>query len=133
MVLLVKALYPSLDIPDTIEIVGEMFLKSKVEIDGIDYKELSLYIALDKRQDEMEQIGIDAYCPKRRSNIGRKPTITASGTKMKKEERYLPWIFPEIELDERTKRILLLEAVKIGLKIVLMNHIYTFDNVVRKQ
>ena len=110
-----------------------MFLKSNIEIVGVDYKELSLYLALNRSQSELEEIDLSSYCPKRKANRGRKPTITASGTKRKKEERYAPWIFPERVPNETTKRIMLVEVLKIGLNIVLTNHLYTYDNVVRKQ
>ena len=41
-----KALYPSLDIPFTIEVVGEVFYNSNVNIAGVDNDELGLYISL---------------------------------------------------------------------------------------
>ena len=44
----VDALYPSLDIEFTIEKICEMFTNSEIEYKNINYKEVSLYIALNK-------------------------------------------------------------------------------------
>ena len=50
----VKALFPSLNIDHTIEIVGQEFENSKTEIEGINFKEVVLYIALNKTQEEID-------------------------------------------------------------------------------
>ena len=42
----VKALYPSLDIDFTADIVCEMFAESNIAAEGIDYDELGLYSGL---------------------------------------------------------------------------------------
>ena len=129
----VKALYPSLDIDETIEVVTQMFMESKVEIEGVDYKELSLYLALNRSKEELTTAGVVKECPKRRSNRGLKPTITASGIKTEKAQRYGPWIFPNKEPTKTETKVMLKEALKIALEIVLKNHIYTYDGVNRKQ
>ena len=59
--------------------------------------------------------------------------MTASGTETKAEKRYAPWIFPVNEPDEVIKRKMFSEALKIGLAVVMTNHLYTFDGLVRKQ
>ena len=129
----VKALYPNLNIPDTVKIVGEMFIESKMEIKGVDHKELSLYLSLNRSREQLEIIGIENCCPKRRSNRGLKPTITASGIKTKKSERYGPWNFPVEKPTKQQIKLMLMEAIKVGLEVVLNNHIYTYDGVNRKQ
>ena len=40
----VKALYPSLDIDFTVKVVAEMLENCGIEIDGINYKEMGLYL-----------------------------------------------------------------------------------------
>ena len=54
----VKALYPSLEIDHAIEIVCKEFVESRIKIDGINTKELTLYIALTKTQDEIDAMGL---------------------------------------------------------------------------
>ena len=44
----VEVLNPSLDVEFTVEKVCEMFSNSTMEMDGINYKELSLYLSLNK-------------------------------------------------------------------------------------
>ena len=52
----VKALYPSLDIPFTIEVVGDVFYNSNVNIAGVDNEELGLYISLNRSVDEINAL-----------------------------------------------------------------------------
>ena len=77
----VKALYPSLDIDFTTDIVCEMFQNSGISIHGADYEELGLYLRLNKTKQEIEQLGLKDYCPTRKSTRGPKPTITGCGSK----------------------------------------------------
>lgn len=129
----VKALYPSLDIPFTIEMVGKVFYESAVNISGVDYDELGLYISLNRTIDEIEALGLKNVCPTRRTNLGRPPKITASGIKYKKVERFQPWIPPVSTPNEREQRVMLTEALKVGMMVVMNNHTYTFNKKVYRQ
>ena len=77
----VKAMYPSLDIDYTTEKVCEVFEQSEIEIKNVDYKELSLYIALNKTQQEIDEIGFRGICPSRKNMMGPRPKITGNGIK----------------------------------------------------
>ena len=79
----VKALYPSLDIEHTIEVVSEMFKESEVKVEGVDCKEIVLYIALNKTQSELDELGIAHRCPKRKYRRGPRPNILSNGMKDK--------------------------------------------------
>ena len=130
----VEALYPSLDIDFTIEKVCELLYDSKVDIEGIDYKELSLYLSLVKTDEELQTLGIQEVCPKRRSRRGPRPNITGCGTNEDKEERHKPWIFPDISrIGLGMKRKLLVEAVRVVLKVLLETHTYDFAGEIRRQ
>ena len=74
-----------------------------------------------------------AHCPRRRSRYGAPPRITASGVKVKKEERFRAWVAPGEAPDEAKQRVMLTEALKIVLAVIMKNHIYNFDNVMRRQ
>ena len=50
----VKALYPSLDIPFTIEKVCEVFYDSDIKIDGVNYEGVGLYASLRRAYDELK-------------------------------------------------------------------------------
>ena len=91
----VKALHPSFDIDHTIEFVGQEFKRREVQIEGINIKEVTLYIALSKTQEDIDEIGIIEKCLKRKNRRGPQPNITRNGTKEKEDDRYQPWIMPD--------------------------------------
>ena len=72
-------------------------------------------------------------CPTRKTNKGRPPTITASGSEEQKEKRFKPGNLPVRQPDERARRIMLREALTVALTVIMKNHVYTFDNEIRKQ
>ena len=47
----------------------------------MDYKELSLYIALNKTQQEIDELGFREICPNRKNTRGPRPKITGNGIK----------------------------------------------------
>ena len=128
----VKALYPSLDLDHTIETAAEEFRRSDVEIDGVNDEELGLYLSLSRSKEYLRDKGISEFCPKRKSK-GPPPEITGSGVKMKKEERYKPWIRATRKPNKEEQRIMLTEAIKIVLETLMKNHIYEFKEELRKQ
>ena len=130
----VEALYPSLDIEFTVDKVCELLYESSVKIEGIDYKELGLYLSLTKTDDELREMGIQAGCPKRRARRGPRPKITGCGTEENREKRHQPWIFPNISrIDPMMKRKMLVEAVRIVLRQLLETHTYNFAGEIRRQ
>ena len=129
----VKALYPSLDLSFTIEKVCTMFRESEVVFEGVDYEEVGLYISLHKNLEELKELGLEDVCPTRQKNKGRPPTITSSGSKKKKEQRFQHWIKPSKSPSPEQMRLMLSTALKIGLYTVMENHIYSFRGVIRKQ
>ena len=123
----VKALYPSLDIEFTIQVVCGVFRNSNISIHGVDYEELGLYISLNRSSDEIQALGLDTVCPARARRRGAIPTITSSGTAAKKEDRFRPWQRAVSFPDDRQRRVMFTEAIRIGLEIVMKNHVYEFD------
>ena len=53
----VEALYPSLDIDFTVEKVCELLYESSVKFEGINVKELGLYLSLAMDDDELRERG----------------------------------------------------------------------------
>lgn len=76
----VVALYPSLDINFTVDKMREVFYRSSVKIEEVDYQEVGLYLALNKNPEELRELGLAESCPVRKSNRGRSLTIIASVT-----------------------------------------------------
>ena len=106
----VDALYPSLDVPFTVDKVCDMFNESDVTYENINYNELGLYIALNKTQEEIEDLGLSDMCPKRRSRRGPRPNVTGCGCIVNENERYKPWILANIaNINDVDKRKMLTE------------------------
>ena len=130
----VEALYPSLDIAFTIDKVCELFQNSKCEVEGINYKELGLYLSLTHTDDQLKEKDIFDICPKRIKRKGPRPTITGCGMAEKEKERYRPWRFPKISnFNKQTKRKLFTEAIRTVLTILLETHTYEFSGKIRRQ
>ena len=129
----VEELYPSLDIDSTVEMVCQTFEESTIQFEGVNYAELGLYIALNNDAREMEGKGLSRVCPTRRNNSGRKPKITASGIRAQRRDRFAPWIEATQQPDEGQKRMMLTEAIRIALNVIMKNHIYEYNQVLRRQ
>ena len=129
----VVALYPSLDIKEVTRVVGEMIEESNVEIEGVDYNEIGMYLAVNNEREELEREGIDEMCHKRIAQRGRKPTLTGQA-KHSEEERRGKWHEPKRKpTSNKEKKKLLAEAIKIALKFILENHFYTFNREKKRQ
>ena len=129
----VAALYPSLDIDHTTEIVCQQFMESDTKITGVNYVEVILYIALNKTKEEIEELGLTEKCPKRKYKKGPRPNMTECGAK-DRPEGYEPWEIPDTtNYTENERRQLITIALGIALKIIMKNHIYKFDKEIRRQ
>ena len=81
----VKALYASLDVDFTVAKVCEVFYWSEVRVEGVNMEELGLYLSVSLKDDDLMQVGIGWFCPMRKSNSGRPPSITGSILEEKRE------------------------------------------------
>ena len=131
-----KALYPSLDIDFTTDKVCEMFLHSNINIQGVDFEEVGLYLALNKTEAEIENLGMKDYCPTRKNKRGSKPTLTGCGSKVEKKDRFKCWDKPKEQVTDDNKDLqkkMITEALRIIIKFIMSNHVYQFDNKIHKQ
>ena len=78
-------------------------------------------------------MGIADVCPTRKTSRGRPPTITSSGSEEQKEKRFKPWNLPVKQPDGHLRRIMLREALRVVLTVIMKNHVFTFNNEIRKQ
>ena len=58
------------------EKVYEVFESSEIEIKEFNYKELSLYLSLNKTDAEITRMRVYEYFPKRRNNSEPRPIMT---------------------------------------------------------
>ena len=121
-----------MDIVFTAEKVSEAYLESGVEIEGVNNKELGLYIALNNTEEEMKEKEISKFCPTRKNKKG-KPTINGHATKNNEEERYSQWLFPDEKPQEQDEKKMMAEALKIVIKMIMKNHVYSCNNQTKKQ
>ena len=121
-----------MEINHAAQIVSQEFYNSEYEVKEIDSRELSLYLALNMKPEELEKENISQYCHKRRSNKGAPPKITGCATTNNVTNRYKPWDEPEREADPRTTKKMLSIALKIAIKFIMNNHIYTINGTIKK-
>ena len=130
----VEALYPSLDIDFTIDKVCELLYESSVEYEGLNLKELGLYLSLVMNDNELQEKEIHTGCPTRQHRRGPRPNLTGCGTTEKEEDRHRPWLFPDQEnISKDLQRRMFVEAMRVVLKALLETHTYEFAEVVRRQ
>ena len=130
----VIALYPSLDIDFTIQKVCEVLYESPVRYEGLNVKELGLYLSLVMNDDELSEKGVHTGCPKRRFPNGPRPNITGCGMREKEEDRHRSWVFPDLaNVTTNLQRRMLVEAMRVVLKTLMETHTYEFAGVTRRQ
>ena len=64
---------------------------------------------------------------------GPKPKITSSGIQVKKEDRFRLWESRRENPDKDAMRIMIKEAFKIALELLLQKHCYSFNGEIKKQ
>ena len=71
-----KALFPSIKIERSSEAVRKLILESKIEIRGVNFWELSRYLAYLLSEAEVSSVGLTGLVMQRTSRIGRHPVVT---------------------------------------------------------
>ena len=128
----VKALYPSIDIDFATEKCVEMIQKSEINFKNVNTEELGLYLSLTMSEKELEEAGIRKHCAKRKRS-GKKPTITGCGMKEKENERWECWRKPEQTPGEEGIKKMVSIALGVAMRTILKNHIFKFNDEIRKQ
>ena len=123
----VDALYPSIDIDFAVEKCLELISSSTIPFIGIDFAEVGLYLSLTVKKKELENENLLDFCPTRIIS-GRPPTITSSGKHTVYEKRWKNWTRPLRKATEGVNKKLLMKAFEVALKLVMKNHIFTFNN-----
>ena len=74
----VCALYPSLDQVQSAKMVGEFVRNSPVDVKGVDYRAVQVYLASNLTELEVKQQGLVKLLPRRVSKMGPRPGKTTS-------------------------------------------------------
>ena len=128
-----ESLYPNLKLESIRKLIFEGILASSITWQDIDYKEALRYIALNWTGRKCEQSKLRKYLPVRSCKKGRRPGITGSGPMGQEIGVETQWIFPEEELEEVTKKMIIATVVEIVTEVMFTSHLYTFGGKVYKQ
>ena len=123
----VEALYPSIDVDFAVGKCLELISNSNITFNGIDFAEVGLYLALTVNKKDLKDEELLDFCPTRCMS-GRPPTITSRGKNKDYEKRWNNWTRPLRRATEEVNKKLLMKAFEIALKLVMNNHIFTFNN-----
>ena len=131
----VVALFPSLDGRVVAEQIMEEFIETEMQTEGIDWKELATYLAMNLDQDQINKLGLARVCPTRRYSRGPRPGITSNEAKQKStKEEDSKWDFaPGVEaMDWEIKKIIAV-SLQIAVETVFSNYIYSFGGINYRQ
>ena len=129
----VVGLYPACKAFHSGKVGKEMVMKSKMQIEGVNFKEAARYCVMKYSKAEVLANGLTRIVPRRRYRKGTKPGLTGSGPKGKVSDDELVWVFPNTEPTELEKRKLIACCVEIGIRAVFTSHLYEFDGKVYLQ
>ena len=129
----VDALYPSLDIEKCTKSIVRKMNESEIVFEGLQWKEIALYLRYHMNDEEIEQTEYKKFCPVRRTKKGPNPKFTCSGTSNKEENRMNAWIFEKEEPDDTIVRGMFCDAIGIMIKKTMEMHDYKFDSKVYRQ
>ena len=130
----VEAFYPSMDVDLAAEEVKQEVEESKVDIE-MDTNEAALYIACTMTPEEIEEEGLTNVVHRRRYKNGPRPGLTCKavvgGASQRLEDQ--AWIPPLRKPGRRQKKKMAGCILRSACKLVMQNHFYSYDNVIRRQ
>jgi hypothetical protein len=130
----VKALYPSIDIERSVDIIKQVILDSNFEVE-LDSVEMGLHIASTNTQEEIDSYRLTDVCHRRRFKTGTRPGMTSKSITGSKKERAEcnSWISPVREPTAAELRLMLSIIVGHAVREVMNNHVYQTGGVIRQQ
>ena len=130
----VKAFYPSIDVNLAAEEVKLEVEESDIDLE-MDTEEAALYIACTMTPAEIEQEGLTHVVHKRRYKTGPRPGLTCKAVMGGASQRLddQAWIQPARRPGRRQKKKMAGCILRSACRLVMQNHFYTYDNVIRKQ
>ena len=101
----------------------------------VDTEELALFIACCMSQQEIDKEGLKEVVHSRRFKAGARPGLTCkaitSGPASRQADR--SWVAPVRAPDRAEKMRMVGCLIRAACRLVMTNHFYTFDNVIRRQ
>ena len=130
----VEAHYPNIDIDLAASEVKKEIEDSDLEV-NVDTNEVALFLACSMTAEEIMDEGLTEYIHKRRFKNGARPGLTCKaitgGPAARQQDR--AWVQPE-RIPARAVKMKMIGCVmSVAIKLVMNNHFYSFDNIIRKQ
>ena len=125
----VCALYPSLDMVGTAELVAEAVRRSTVCFKSIDYEILSIYLLLTVGEQGMRETGLGRFIPTRKKEI----KSTAMSLNATINRKFDNWQTKCEDMDAKDKIEMLALLVKISSLVMMKTTCYLFGGVIYKQ
>ena len=135
----VKSLYPSLDGKQCAAIVARLVKQSTLVIEGINWEQAVLYIALNLDRTKVEEIGLEEVIPawRRAGGRGRHPGMTTKEVRgpLQEEKDWEKSLFlqPTRRATVEEKKIILSICVEQGLLAAMEGHLFVWHKNVMKQ
>ena len=130
----VCAVFPSCTTRMAGEAVRKAVMETDIEFKGVDFKDLSKYIAMNCTDYEISQAGLSRWVPRRAKRPGAKPGVTGAGVMGPHEEKNDEmWKFTRFEITPEVKRKLLAKGLEVAVKVMYDTHLYTFGGKVYHQ
>ena len=143
----VRALYPSLDQRGSAEAVETFIMNSQVDVKGVDYRAVQVYLASNLSEKEVKREGLVKLLPRRTWKMGVRPGSTTTELGKKKGPEPGPelkscasgrpdskWSHTDTTiLTEEDKKKLFSKMIKVAVLCVFKNHMYQFGGLLYRQ
>ena len=129
----VASLYPNLRWGPAGEEVYQAIMDTEMEFEGLNYMEGARYLALVRGKDWCMKSKLRRVLPSRSKKQGSRPTITGEdpmGPSVNSEKQ---WDFPNVEISEKEKRMIVGEIMRMAVEILFKTHCYSFKGSVFRQ
>ncbi len=120
----IVSLFPSITATQGGKLCREALLETDISFEGVNYQELAIYIALNYSSHFKIPADVRNLIPQRNKVGGQRPGVTGnaalSGSTTINGGQ---WRFTKTHFSDGEKKLLLAEAVSIGVKTVFLNHL----------
>ena len=114
-----KALFPSIEIDRSADVVFELMMESEVLYDNICDDEMTRYAAVVFDNDTIQKYGLHGYVMTRKSNHGVKPTVVGREMEDPWKPQSSSWLKQAKPLNDYMRRKLLAALVSEEIRFVM--------------
>ena len=120
----IVSLFPSITSEQGGKLCREAILETEITFEGVNYQEIAIYIALNYSSHYKIPADVRELIPQRPKARGQRPGVT--GNAAASESPTInggQWRFYRTKFSDAEKKLLLAEAVSIGVRAVFQNHL----------